>query len=335
MVRWTSSGKEGAGPGPPIMVELLAVKAGLLLFVESGWSSRGRLILENDCANAFDWIKNPGSCTAVLESLVKDIVSIVLDRNVIVWNIQRSANWETDELAKLGIGITPFKVESLVWRVLQCRVPVRSELRKRGVALPDISFPFCLLFPETIQHLFFSCAVSWKVWGTFFAMWGISTAFPSDPIGYAKSFESWLSPSRGFLKFNVNGAMQVDGSKGGIGGILRDQDGNLIMSFSAPIGSGSSVQAEILAIDFAIKLFMDSRWFKAYRLIVESDCAVVVNWLSNPSTILSEWASLLHPIIASLFQEKNLVNHISRRCNSLADQRAKQASGLASAVVEA
>ncbi|KAE8716019.1 Activating signal cointegrator 1 complex subunit 3 [Hibiscus syriacus] len=61
---------------PPIMAELLAIKTGLRFFKESGWSSRGRLILE----------------------------PIVLDKNVVVRHIQRCLNWEADELAKLGIG---------------------------------------------------------------------------------------------------------------------------------------------------------------------------------------------------------------------------------------
>ncbi|KAE8721346.1 hypothetical protein F3Y22_tig00016212pilonHSYRG00068 [Hibiscus syriacus] len=93
----------------------------------------------------------------------------------------------------------------------------------------------------------------------------------------AKSLPTWLPPSRGSLKFNVDGAMRLDGGGEGISGILRDLDGTPLLTFSVPIGCGSSMQAEILAVDHAIKLFMGSRWFKAFDLIIECDCAVMVN----------------------------------------------------------
>ncbi|KAE8734602.1 Detected protein of unknown function [Hibiscus syriacus] len=74
---------EIVGSYPPIMDELLEIKAGLWFFEESGWGYRGHLILESNYANVLNWIKNPGSCSALFESLVKEIVTIVLDRNVI------------------------------------------------------------------------------------------------------------------------------------------------------------------------------------------------------------------------------------------------------------
>ncbi|XP_039041011.1 ADP-ribosylation factor GTPase-activating protein AGD2-like [Hibiscus syriacus] len=44
----------------------------------------GKLILESDCSKALDWIRNPDSCS-LLNSIVKEIVSIGIDRNVIVF----------------------------------------------------------------------------------------------------------------------------------------------------------------------------------------------------------------------------------------------------------
>ncbi|KAE8712007.1 hypothetical protein F3Y22_tig00110266pilonHSYRG00140 [Hibiscus syriacus] len=51
-----------------------------------------------------------------------------------------------DEMASLKrmvawMGIAPFKVEAFVWRVLWQRVPVRVELEKRGVSLPELETP--------------------------------------------------------------------------------------------------------------------------------------------------------------------------------------------------
>ncbi|KAE8711629.1 RNA-binding protein 42-like [Hibiscus syriacus] len=80
--------------------ELKAIRAGLLFFLSSEWGSKGRLILESDCRNALEWIKNPASCPTCFESIVREIVSFVMSQEVILRLIQRSANWEVDELAK-------------------------------------------------------------------------------------------------------------------------------------------------------------------------------------------------------------------------------------------
>ncbi|KAE8705195.1 hypothetical protein F3Y22_tig00110429pilonHSYRG00130 [Hibiscus syriacus] len=95
---------ERVGSGSPIMAELLAMKRGLMLFLESGLSVNRRLILESDSVVAVDWIKNPAATTPLFMSIVKDITSIVVDKGVIVRHVLRAVNWEADEFAKLGIG---------------------------------------------------------------------------------------------------------------------------------------------------------------------------------------------------------------------------------------
>ncbi|KAE8731618.1 hypothetical protein F3Y22_tig00002793pilonHSYRG00114 [Hibiscus syriacus] len=206
-------------------------------------------------------------------------------------------------------GIAPYKVEAFVWRVLYCRVQIRSELVKRGVVVSsDNCCPLCMECQELLTHLFFSCIVAWKVWGAFLDLWDVSSALPSDPklfllvwrellpmmftvkfrlvswliakfsdVPFRKEdlfadlsrptnallgkkskllLHSWSLPSAGTLKFNVGGAMRSDGSAGGIGGALRDSLGELLLSYSISIGSGSPLQAEALAIEYALKPFM-------------------------------------------------------------------------------
>ncbi|GMI95175.1 hypothetical protein like AT4G29090 [Hibiscus trionum] len=95
---------EAVGSGPPILAELKAIRTGLKLFLSSVWSSSGRLILESDCSVALEWIKGLTSYPLCYESIVRDIQSMVLDRNVICCLVSRIANCKADDLAKKGIG---------------------------------------------------------------------------------------------------------------------------------------------------------------------------------------------------------------------------------------
>ncbi|KAE8682103.1 ABC transporter I family member 6 [Hibiscus syriacus] len=59
----------------------------------------------------------------------------------------------------------------------------------------------------------------------------------------------------------------------------------------------------------------------------ECDCKVVVNWLKDPISIPSEWASILRPIAAMFCRGNFSVRHVPRSRNLAADHLAKLASG--------
>ncbi|KAK8589988.1 hypothetical protein V6N12_024374 [Hibiscus sabdariffa] len=48
---------------------------------------------------------------------------------------------------------------------------------------------------------------------------------------------SWTPPPSRWLKFNVGGSMKADGSKGGIGGVLKDEHKSTLLTFLLKIGS--------------------------------------------------------------------------------------------------
>ncbi|KAL4303226.1 hypothetical protein GQ457_10G007620 [Hibiscus cannabinus] len=93
----------------------------------------------------------------------------------------------------------------------------------------------------------------------------------------------WTPPFVGFLKFNVDGACNKEGICG-VGGVLRDENGVVLMKFSQRIGYGSALLVEILAIKFAIDHFVNSVWAASSRLILESDSKIVVDRISSPSS---------------------------------------------------
>ncbi|KAK9026272.1 hypothetical protein V6N11_039116 [Hibiscus sabdariffa] len=92
----------------------------------------------------------------------------------------------------------------------------------------------------------------------------------------------WTPLPCGFLKFNVDGACSKEGLCG-VGGVLRDPQGSILLEFSQSIGVGSVLLAEILAIKIAVERFVNSPWVKRWRLIVESDSKSAVEWISTPS----------------------------------------------------
>ncbi|KAK9007027.1 hypothetical protein V6N11_019355 [Hibiscus sabdariffa] len=279
-----------------------------------------------------------------------------------------TVNWKK----VVWLGLAPPKVEAFGWLILHERVPVKVELLKRGIiSLPDDRCPFCNKERETVEHLFFTCFVSWKIWNSIANYWGLSLVLHRNPLKFvlgwphhcsklasdsmwqllpfaiiwslwlhrneiifqSKSLDAirlfhsvkmraswwwkalqsdskipldsissdpsiasikgaapssssakgcWTPPPVGFLKFNVDGACNKEGICG-VGGVLRDENGVVLMKVSHRIGYGSALLAEILAIKSAIDHFVNSIWAASSRLIIESDSKIVVEWISSPS----------------------------------------------------
>ncbi|KAL4312348.1 hypothetical protein GQ457_01G050470 [Hibiscus cannabinus] len=112
----------------------------------------------------------------------------------------------------------------------------------------------------------------------------------------------WEAPPFGFVKINVDGAMVTDGSKGGIGGILRDSTGTCLASFSLPIGPGPVVLAELEAVKHGLELFFSLSELQGSRLILESDCSTVVDWISNSAPCPPAFVSLLRQALAEVLE---------------------------------
>ncbi|XP_039028563.1 uncharacterized protein LOC120162494 [Hibiscus syriacus] len=73
---------------------------------------------------------------------------------------------------------------------------------------------------------------------------------------------------------------------GGIGGILKDSNGSDLISFSTAVGPGPPMLAELKAIKEGIDLFLSSQWAARGRLVLESDCSTVLEWILRPVTAL-------------------------------------------------
>ncbi|KAE8728311.1 polyubiquitin family protein [Hibiscus syriacus] len=94
--------QEASGPGPPILIELMAIKKGLFFFASIQQQFEDRLIVETDSKIAVDWIKNYDRCPNVYVDLVNEIVTKLRGLGGIIRWVAMSANVEADALAKAG-----------------------------------------------------------------------------------------------------------------------------------------------------------------------------------------------------------------------------------------
>ncbi|PHT59573.1 hypothetical protein CQW23_01936 [Capsicum baccatum] len=89
---------------------------------------------------------------------------------------------------------------------------------------------------------------------------------------------TWHKPVADSYKLNTDGsALQNPGSSGG-GGILRDNQGNLIYAFSTPFGIGTNNQAEVKASIFGVSWCIQHGYNK---LILEVDSELLIKWLNH------------------------------------------------------
>lgn len=55
----------------------------------------------------------------------------------------------------------------------------------------------------------------------------------------------WIPPQSNYFKLNIDGAVSPSTGKAGVGGIIRDSNGNRLFGFSGNITNTSSVHAEL------------------------------------------------------------------------------------------
>lgn len=70
----------------------------------------------------------------------------------------------------------PRRVQAIVWKILKNRLPTRTSLQRRGVIDVTMSTvcPMCTEEEETIQHLFFKCLTTAKVWTAIYKWTGMA-----------------------------------------------------------------------------------------------------------------------------------------------------------------
>ncbi|XP_039069144.1 uncharacterized protein LOC120215560 [Hibiscus syriacus] len=75
----------------------------------------------------------------------------------------------------------PPKVATFVWKVVHQRIPVTTELQKRGVrSIDQPECVFCKCESESISHVLCHCGVVWQVWQRWCKVWTVNIVIPKN-----------------------------------------------------------------------------------------------------------------------------------------------------------
>ncbi|KAE8715326.1 Cytidine/deoxycytidylate deaminase family protein [Hibiscus syriacus] len=228
-------------------------------------------------------------------------------------------------------GLAPPRVETFLWQLSHRKLAVRVELKKRGIPLDDVLCPLCHTHEEAIEHLFLDCSVAGELWIKFLRCLKIGSL---TVLLYSSSLDlGWLNgdllatPPPDMFKFNVDGAVRGDGLQGGIGGILKDSNCSTLTTFSYAVGPGPPTLSKLKAIKEGIDFFFASDWAMKGRLIIESDCKSVVDWISKQHPAPTFYSSLVEEIGAIISAMDIFLRLILRSCNMEANKLAKEEIG--------
>ncbi|GMI83350.1 hypothetical protein like AT4G29090 [Hibiscus trionum] len=251
---------------------------------------------------------------------------------------------------KIWVNLAPPKVEMFVWRSILNKIPTLDNLIKRVWILSIFGFIWSIwLFrnerifknkPLNADSLFYSSLAKIAFWCK--CKWPDSFTSTLDFISQPNLLsiqiksnrlscdDSWIAPPLGVLKFNMDASVEGAFGPSGLGGILRDNQGQHLLKFSKNGGPSDSTGAEIRAILEAGQIFLRSNWCGKFPLVIESDSQMAVRWITEEvdcpapfKEVVAKCKSLckeFHFNVESVYREKNVEAH------NLATEGRKRAS---------
>ncbi|KAL5844772.1 hypothetical protein ACOSQ4_010730 [Xanthoceras sorbifolium] len=121
-----------------------------------------------------------------------------------------------------------------------------------------------------------------------------------------------------FVKVNSNAAIDISRGMVGLGWVVRDSEGFVLLSAVKPVMGGFSLEvAEVLAVLTALQVARDSGF---NRVILDMDASTIVKLVNDATLPLSELGFIIHDI-RLFFQDKNFlicVRHVRRSANRVA-----------------
>ncbi|KAK8990532.1 hypothetical protein V6N11_009229 [Hibiscus sabdariffa] len=201
-----------------------------------------------------------------------------------------------------------------------------SWTHRNHVIFKGLKLDVSSLFDACIQRLSWWCTAKWPEAGI-----SINDVIncPVNFMQFGNSLEqiiksTWCPPALGELKFNTDGAVRGAFGEGGIGGCLRNEKEQCLIMFSKSAGRVDPMSAEILAIKEAVKLFKKSYWSRNYKLIIETDSELAVQWMKYPHQCPTPFKALIADCLDSCKGVNWHISFANRDCNVLADNLAKK-----------
>ncbi|XP_060210726.1 uncharacterized protein LOC132637688 [Lycium barbarum] len=133
----------------------------------------------------------------------------------------------------------------------------------------------------------------------------------------------WENPMPGNIKVNTDGSYLIDSGKAGIGGIVRNSQGELIMAFSKSVQSSINNSAEALAAEFGVKWCYHQGYT---NFTLELDSMVIANMINKQDSSNAKLKQTVNNLLRLQRQTNFQVKHCFREGNQVADSLAKLAS---------
>ncbi|KAJ8634296.1 hypothetical protein MRB53_027632 [Persea americana] len=108
--------------------------------------------------------------------------------------------------------------------------------------------------------------------------WSAAKLYISSDSVAGLIHNKWFPPTKGFYKLNFDGAMNPGTMTTGIGGIIRNHNGELIVAYTSSIKAMTPLEAEIQALYQGI---IQCKVNHARRVIIEGDCLVLIENVQN------------------------------------------------------
>ncbi|XP_042939486.1 uncharacterized protein LOC122274515 [Carya illinoinensis] len=134
----------------------------------------------------------------------------------------------------------------------------------------------------------------------------------------------WQVPPHGFYKLNVDAALFFDLKKAGVGGVLRDERGEMVLAMSkAEHELHDPESVELVAILRGLQFILQ---LGIRKIVLESDSLLMVEALKANQDSLSLQGNMLKEVknMMNCFEEKK-VQHVCRSGNQVAHTLAKHA----------
>ncbi|XP_077223042.1 uncharacterized protein LOC143856662 [Tasmannia lanceolata] len=154
-----------------------------------------------------------------------------------------------------------------------------------------------------------------------FDLWAGWKVVCNSHVSVPRISQQWVKPPVGFSKLNFDGSSLGNPGPAGIGGVLRNSEGEVVKAFSGPLGVADSTEAELRA---AYQGFLVLGRERLAHSLVEGDSVNVIRWLKG--SVSPPWRFL------RIFDEIKDLSvgcsvdflHVRRSANDIADRLAKE-----------
>ncbi|XP_020524394.1 uncharacterized protein LOC110007475 [Amborella trichopoda] len=225
------------------------------------------------------------------------------------------------DLSKLTRTVESEKVVVEEWTQLVAELKELWKERNRRT-FEGLALPF-----ENVIHLiklsiWSSLSVTKEGWGVskVDVMVNLSNLFS---LGVKKCWPKGLRfvPPLGCLKINFDGSSMGNPGPAGIGGVIHDCYGNIVLSFIGPIGLATSNFTEMSALLRGLKIFL--KWNLGSTCLIEGDSLNVIRWHRKEQKVPWELLSLWLQIMDASASLSVSFSHVYHEANCVTDALAK------------